>query len=79
MVLDSLDVDIVRHEGNRGYGFALVSLFNYFQGIDADIAVIIDADVQHDPRYISLLIEHIKGGGCAQSFSSSRIGLMSVS
>ncbi len=41
-VLETLDVDVVRHEENRGYGAALVSLFKYCQGIDADVAVSID-------------------------------------
>ena len=47
MTLDSLDVDIVRHEDNCGYGAALVSLFKYCQSFDADYAVTIDADGQH--------------------------------
>jgi glycosyltransferase involved in cell wall biosynthesis len=62
MVLDSLGVDIVRHDGNRGYCAALVSLFKYCQEVEADYAVTIDADGQHDPRYIPVLIEPIKDG-----------------
>ena len=62
MVLDSLDVDIVRHDVNRGYGAALVSLFKYCRDVGADYAVTIDADGQHDPRYIPALIGPIKDG-----------------
>ena len=62
MILDSLDVDIVRHERNQGYGAALVSLFKYCQSIDFDYAVTIDADGQHDPKYIPALIDPIKHG-----------------
>ena len=62
MILDSLDVEIVRHDANRGYGAALVSLFKYCKDIGADFAVTIDADGQHDPRYIPALIEPISNG-----------------
>ena len=46
----------------RGYGATLVSRFKYFQSVDADYAATIDANSQHDPRYIPALIEPIKAG-----------------
>lgn len=38
------------HDGNRGYGAALESLFRAASDREADHLVIVDADGQHDPR-----------------------------
>ena len=70
MILDSLDVDIVGMKENKGHGATLVSLFKYCKSIDADYAVTIDADGQHDPRYIPVLIEPISNGECTRASSS---------
>ncbi|TFH15535.1 glycosyltransferase family 2 protein [Candidatus Bathyarchaeota archaeon] len=61
-VLDSLDVDVIRHNENQGYGSALVSLFKYSIDMGAEYAVTIDGDGQHDPIYIHELIEPIRKG-----------------
>jgi glycosyltransferase involved in cell wall biosynthesis len=61
-ILDSLYVDVVKHSKNLGYGSALISLFKYSKKIGADIAVTIDGDGQHDPKYIHELIEPIQYG-----------------
>jgi glycosyltransferase involved in cell wall biosynthesis len=61
-VLDSMDVDVIRHSTNLGYGSALVSLFQYSKEVGAEYAVTIDGDGQHDPLYIHELIEPIRYG-----------------
>ena len=51
---------VVRHERNRGYGAALRSLFKKALEYSPEIVVTLDADLQHDPRHIPLLIEVLK-------------------
>jgi len=54
--------NVIRHERNRGYGAALLSLFERTKEIDADIVVTMDADGQHDPSEIPTLIRPILRG-----------------
>ncbi len=61
-VLNSLDVDVIKHNENQGYGSALISLFKYSKDMGAEYAVTIDGDDQHDPIYIPELIEPIRCG-----------------
>jgi glycosyltransferase involved in cell wall biosynthesis len=53
---------VLRHEKNRGYGYALRSLFRRSRMLDADIMVTLDADGQHDPNVIPDLIRPIVEG-----------------
>jgi dolichol-phosphate mannosyltransferase len=46
------DIQVVRHEKNRGYGAALKSAFDYAQRKKFDIVVTIDCDGQHEPQRI---------------------------
>lgn len=39
---------VMQHGGNRGYGTAIQSCFNYAREIDADVMTILDGDGQHD-------------------------------
>jgi glycosyltransferase involved in cell wall biosynthesis len=55
---------VLRHLKNRGYGAALQTGLAYTQMRDADIAVTFDADGQHDPNDVSVLIEPIVSGRC---------------
>ncbi len=50
---------VVRHEHNRGYGSAIQSIFTEARARDADILIILDADSQHNPSEIPLLIEAV--------------------
>ncbi len=53
---------IIRHERNIGYGAALITGFNYAIKNNYDIIITIDADGQHDPKYIPKFLEKIKKG-----------------
>jgi hypothetical protein len=48
---------VVTHERNRGYGGALKTLFRTAADRDTEHLVIIDADGQHDPGDIPMLVE----------------------
>jgi len=50
---------VIQHAVNKGYGAAIISLLKKALEEDADIAVTLDADGQHDPRYIPYLTKPI--------------------
>ncbi len=54
--------EVVRHPQNRGYGAAILSIFNEARNKDPDILVILDADSQHNPRDIPDIIQPILNG-----------------
>ena len=58
-VLDTVDVDIIKHSMNLGYGAALKSLFKHGKEINAMVVVCLDADGQHNPAYIPELVQPI--------------------
>jgi len=58
-VLGTIDVDIVKHPTNLGYGVALQSLFKHGKEINATVVVCVDADGQHNPAYIPELVRPI--------------------
>lgn len=53
------DVNIIRHPKNRGNGAATKTGLNYCKKRKCDIAIILDGDGQHDPKYMSKFIEPI--------------------
>jgi len=53
---------VIKHGENKGYGAALRSLFLKARELEADVMVTLDADGQHDPRAIPMLIEPILSG-----------------
>jgi glycosyltransferase involved in cell wall biosynthesis len=55
--------NVIRDPVNRGYGFALKSLFQVARNKDADIVITIDSDGQHDPNDIPSIIDAIVVGG----------------
>ena len=57
-----LGAEVVRHERNMGYGASLRSLFGKAREIDADVMVTLDADGQHDPEAVPLLVQPILDG-----------------
>jgi glycosyltransferase involved in cell wall biosynthesis len=54
--------EVINHPQNRGYGAAILSIFEEAKKREADILVILDADTQHDPREIPNLIQPILNG-----------------
>lgn len=50
---------VIRHEKNEGYGGALKTCFEEARKLDANAMVILDADGQHDPRDIPVILEPI--------------------
>ncbi len=57
-----MGAEVVKHNRNMGYGAALASLFERALEIGADIVVTLDADGQHDPRFIPRLVDPIIKG-----------------
>jgi len=58
-ILKNLDVDIIKHEKNMGYGAAINSIFKRSQEIESDILVTFDADGQHRIEDIESVIKPI--------------------
>ncbi|MFW9989795.1 MAG: glycosyltransferase family 2 protein, partial [Candidatus Odinarchaeota archaeon] len=58
-VASCYNVKIIKHPLNKGYGAATKTGLNYCKNNNHEIAVILDADGQHDPRYISDFIRII--------------------
>lgn len=60
-----VNVTILTHPQNRGYGGALKTLFEYFMAniiSSDDILVTLDGDGQHDPREATRIVAPILGG-----------------
>ncbi|MDI6807602.1 MAG: glycosyltransferase family 2 protein [Candidatus Eisenbacteria bacterium] len=55
--LEDSGVKVLTHEKNKGKGAALITGFNYFLSKNYDGVVTMDSDGQHDPSYITSLIE----------------------
>jgi glycosyltransferase involved in cell wall biosynthesis len=53
---------VVRHATNMGYGSAIRALLREGLQQDADVLVILDADAQHDPSEIPVLVSAIREG-----------------
>lgn len=58
-IAERLGAIVLRHEKNKGKGAALRTLFGAALSIGADVIVTLDADGQHDPDEIPMLIEPI--------------------
>jgi glycosyltransferase involved in cell wall biosynthesis len=54
---------VIRHEQNKGKGAAIVTALYYFDNSDAEIAVLLDADGQHDPAEIPKFIDMANQAG----------------
>ena len=52
---------VIRHERNQGYGSAIQSIFAEARNRNAEILIILDADAQHNPNEIPLLVEALSG------------------
>jgi glycosyltransferase involved in cell wall biosynthesis len=53
---------VVRHDGNKGYGAAIQSILAEARRRNPDVLVLLDADAQHDPDEIPILIKPISEG-----------------
>ena len=47
---------VISHKTNKGYGAAIISLFDYARKNNAEIMITLDGDGQHDPNQIPLLL-----------------------
>jgi glycosyltransferase involved in cell wall biosynthesis len=61
-IAESLGADVVRHEKNGGYGSSIKSLFLRAHELNADVFVTLDADGQHEPNEIPIVIKPIAEG-----------------
>jgi len=55
--------EVITHAKNGGYGAAIRTCFNTAKKYNADVMVILDADGQHSPSDIPLLMEEMKNSG----------------
>jgi glycosyltransferase involved in cell wall biosynthesis len=56
-IAEQAGASVRRHEQNRGKGSAIVTSLDYFGRSDAEFAVFLDADGQHDPEEIPKFVE----------------------
>jgi len=54
---------VLRHEQNRGKGASLVTGLEYFRQSDAEWAILLDADGQHNPSEIPAFLETARHAG----------------
>jgi glycosyltransferase involved in cell wall biosynthesis len=54
--------DVIRHPQNKGYGAAILSIFDEARKRDPDVLIILDADAQHNPQEIPNIIKPILEG-----------------
>ena len=59
IIAEKLGAIVVKHRENRGKGAALRTLFKKALEFSPDIVVTLDADLQHDPKYIPLLVNEL--------------------
>ena len=50
---------VISHKINKGYGAAIISLFDYARENNVDTMITVDGDGQHDPDQIPLLLDVI--------------------
>ncbi len=66
----SAGVPVVRHPINLGVGGALQTGFRWAVEHGYDIGVQLDADGQHDPRFLAALLEPVRAGACDVAIGS---------
>jgi glycosyltransferase involved in cell wall biosynthesis len=57
VVAEKAGARVLRHEQNRGKGGAIATALDCFGGSDAEFAIFLDADGQHDPAEIKKFME----------------------
>ena len=73
-----LNVNLIKHNQNRGKGAALVSGFQFALKNNYEAVITIDADLQHLPEYIPKLIVHARNGGLDMVIGSRRRKLREI-
>lgn len=73
-IAERMGAVVIRHDSNLGKGVAISDLFKAAQNMDADVAVSIDADGQHDPDEIPNLIAPVQSGEADVVIGSREIG-----
>jgi glycosyltransferase involved in cell wall biosynthesis len=61
-IAERLGADVIRHEGNMGYGIAIKSLFERARELGADVLVTLDGDGQHEPAEIPSVLKPVVDG-----------------
>jgi len=61
-IAELADATVIRHDENRGYGAAVQSILAEAKKRNLDVLVLLDADSQHDPNEIPILIKPISEG-----------------
>lgn len=74
-VAQSLGLNVVSHESNRGYGGNQKTCYSTALAEGADIVVMLHPDYQYDPRAIPLLISPIISGDADMTFGSRFAGM----
>jgi len=73
-IAEALGALVLRNDVNRGKGYTLKRLFAKALELGADIVVTLDADGQHDPKYIPKLIEPLINGRADMVIGSRNVG-----
>jgi glycosyltransferase involved in cell wall biosynthesis len=60
-IAEALGAFVIRHDKNLGYGASMLSLFREARRVNVDVMVTLDADSQHDPDEIPVLLEKLSG------------------
>lgn len=53
-------IQLLRHDVNRGYGQSIIDSFNYADRHGYDWVITMDCDEQHEPEMIPLFMQHIE-------------------
>jgi len=56
---DKLDILILLHKSNRGYGASQKTIYHYALNTEEDIIIMLHPDGQHDPQYIPRFVESL--------------------
>lgn len=70
LIAKSLGAAVVRHEKNLGKGSGLRDCFEWAKRNGADVLVTLDADGQHDPSKIPLLVDALETRGAEVAIAS---------
>lgn len=62
IIAERMGAIVIKHSQNMGYGAALKSLFEEAIKYNPAVVVTLDADLQHDPKYIPKLVEPVLDG-----------------
>ncbi len=68
----AVGAEVVRHPFNLGIGGAVQTGYQYAAERGYDVAVQVDGDGQHDPRYLEAMLEHLHTSGEADMVCGTR-------